>query len=75
MEEIRIIQLFQQKKKHIEHCFFSSSQPMPDPNGILVVKDCFIKFNDDIIKIDDSDETKEPTMELLKNVELENNIS
>ena len=69
------IPLIPAKEEAYRSLFFSSSQPMPDPNGILVVKDCFIKFKDDIIKIDDSDETKEPTMELLKNVELENNIS
>lgn len=63
------------KEEAYRALFFSSSQPMPDPNGILVVKDCFIKFKDDIIKIDDSDETKEPTMELLENVEMENNVS
>lgn len=55
--------------------FFSSSQEIISPNKILVTTDCITKFKDDIIKIDDTDETKEPVIEKLNNVELENNVS
>ncbi|PNX47281.1 MAG: hypothetical protein BV457_05985 [Thermoplasmata archaeon M9B1D] len=54
--------------------FFSSSQQLPNPNGILVVKDCITKYIDTIISIDDS-EDGEPKSEILENVELENNVS
>ena len=55
--------------------FFSSSQEIISPKKILVVKDCITKFKDNIIRLDDSDETQEPKMEYLNNVELENNVS
>lgn len=55
--------------------FFSSSQEIISPKKILVVKDCITKFRDNIIRLDDSDETQEPKMEYLNDVELENNVS
>lgn len=55
--------------------FFSSSQEIISPKKILVVKDCITKFKDNIIRLDDSDETQEPKMEYLNDVELENNVS
>ena len=54
----------------------SASQEIISPSKILVVRDCITKFRDDVINIDDSDESlEEPVMQLLKNVELENNAS
>ena len=54
----------------------SASQPIINPKRILVVRDCFTKFRDTVINIDDSDETiREPQMTILENVELENNVS
>ena len=55
--------------------FFSSSQEIISPKKILVVKDCVTKFKDNIIRLDDSDETQEPKMEYLNDIELENNVS
>jgi len=53
----------------------SASQPICDPNGIIVVGDCITHITEDIIKIDDSGDDSEPKMELLKDQELENNAS
>lgn len=54
----------------------SASQPIIDPNRILVVRDCITKFVDTVINLDDSDEDqREPVMTILENVELENNVS
>lgn len=53
----------------------SASQPICDPNGIIVVGDCITHITEDIIKIDDSGDEPEPKMELLKDQELENNAS
>lgn len=54
----------------------SASQEIISPKRILVVRDCITKFRDDVINIDDSDESlEEPVMQLLKDVELENNAS
>lgn len=54
--------------------FCSASQPILSPNKILVVKDCIIKYKDTVINLDDSD-VIEPTREVLKDIDLENNIS
>ncbi len=55
----------------------SASAPIIDPNGILVVKDCIVKYLDNIIEIDDSNvnEYGEPNVVYKENVELENNNS
>lgn len=53
----------------------SSSFPISNPRGVLVVKDAITKYIDNIIYIDDSDEKKEPTVTSMKNVELENNAT
>lgn len=54
----------------------SASQPIVNPNRILVVRDCITKFTDTVINIDDSDdEIREPVMTILENAELENNVS
>lgn len=54
----------------------SASQPIVNPNRILVVRDCITKFVDSVINIDDSNESiREPEMTILENVELENNVS
>jgi len=54
----------------------SASQPIVDPNRILVVRDCITKFTDTVINIDDSNEDiREPIMTILQDVELENNVS
>lgn len=54
----------------------SASQPIVNPNRILVVRDCITKFTDTVINLDDSnEEEREPEMQILSNVELENNVS
>ncbi|MEG0899388.1 MAG: hypothetical protein RSD67_02395 [Oscillospiraceae bacterium] len=53
----------------------SSSAEIISPSKILVVSDCFMKFKDNIIQIDDGIDTDEPVMKYLENVELENNVS
>jgi hypothetical protein len=44
----------------------SSSTPVSDPKGIIVVKDCEVDFFEDVIKLDD-EEFDEPKMEHIKN--------
>lgn len=54
----------------------SASQPICEPNGILVVSDAIVNIVADIIYIDDSDpEQKEPKMEVKENEALENNAT
>lgn len=64
----------------------SASQPICNPNGILVVRDCITKYIDDVIYLDDGAKEKvnsddslkdknEPKRELIKNKELENTVS
>lgn len=56
----------------------SSSQEIVEPNGILVVSDCFTKYMDKIIQLDDSIETSngEPNkIEAKEEIELENNAT
>lgn len=53
----------------------SASQPICSPNGILVVRDCITKYFADVISLDDSVESDEPLREIVKNKELENNVS
>ena len=53
----------------------SSSFPIPDPNGILVISDAMTKYIDNVINIDDSSDNIEPTVEIKENVELENNAT
>lgn len=53
----------------------SASQPICNPNGILVVKDCITTYFDDVISLDDSNNDDVPVIELIKNKKLENNIS
>lgn len=54
----------------------SASQPICNPNGILVVKDCITQYFADVISLDDGDEnTKEPIREIIYNKSLENNVS
>ena len=53
----------------------SASQPICNPNGILVVRDCITKYYDDVISLDDGVESDEPLREIVKNKELENNVS
>lgn len=45
------------------------------PGGIIVVKDCIVKFNTDFINIDDSDPTIEPVVQYIENQDFENNMS
>ncbi len=60
----------------------SASQIIPNPNKILVVKDCIIKYVDKVIYLDDTDEEntpkefrkKQPDLSI-KEMELENNGS
>lgn len=53
----------------------SASQPICNPNGILVVRDCITKYYADVISLDDGVESDEPLREIVKNKELENNVS
>lgn len=53
----------------------SNSIPVSWPRGIIVVKDCKIKFKSDIINIVDKDGHKEPVVEFLADQEVENNCS
>lgn len=47
----------------------SSSIPVSNPIGVLVVKDCETTFRSDIINLDDTD-SKEPKMQFIKNHEI-----
>ena len=54
----------------------SASQPICNPNGILVVRDCITQYFADVISLDDGDEDiKEPIREIIHNKSLENNVS
>lgn len=53
----------------------SASQPICNPNGILVVRDCITKYFSDVISLDDGVESDEPVRKIIKNKELENNVS
>lgn len=53
----------------------SASQPICNPNGILVVRDCITKYFADVISLDDGVESDEPRRELIRNKELENTTS
>lgn len=55
----------------------SSSQPIVEPEGILVVSDCITEYIDNIIELDDTVETKndEPYRQFKENVVLQNNAS
>lgn len=53
----------------------SASQPICNPNGVLVVRDCITKYYADVISLDDGVESDEPSREIVKNKELENNVS
>ena len=52
----------------------SGSTPIPEPEGIIVVKDCFTKFKDDIILLDDN-VAGEPKMEFRVGYEIEHDCS
>lgn len=54
----------------------SASQPICDPDGILVVSDTFTKYHDSVIRIDNTDpDTTQPKLEHIDDVELENNAT
>ena len=53
----------------------SASQPICNPNGILVVKDCITQYFADVISLDDGVDSDEPIMQIVKNKQLENNVS
>ena len=52
----------------------SGSTPIPEPSGIIVVKDCITHFKDDIILIDDASDG-EPVMTFQKDYDVEHNDS
>jgi len=52
----------------------SGSVPVPQPKGIIVVKDCITHFKEDVILIDDKLEG-EPSLTTIKDYELENDDS
>lgn len=53
----------------------SSSQPICNPNKILVVRDCVTEYFADVISLDDGLGSNEPIRKMVKNKHLENNIS
>lgn len=53
----------------------SASQPICNPQGILVVKDCITPYFSDIISLDDGVDSDEPLMKLIQNKALENTVS
>lgn len=52
----------------------SGSIPIPEPNGIIVVKDCITHFKDDVILINDEADG-EPIMNRISDYEIEHNDS
>lgn len=52
----------------------SGSTPLPEPNGIIIVKDCITHFKEDVILIDDSADG-EPVLTYEDNYEIEHNDS
>ena len=52
----------------------SGSTPIPEPNGIIVVKDCITRFNDNIILINDESDG-EPIMTQINDYTVEHNDS
>ena len=53
----------------------SASQPICNPSGILVVRDCITKYFADVISLDDGIGSDEPLRTIIKDKELENNVS
>lgn len=53
----------------------SASQPICNPKGILVVKDCVTQYTADVISLDDSQGADEPVMQATANKPLENTVS
>lgn len=52
----------------------SGSIPLPEPKGIIVVKDCITRFKEDVILLDDEN-SDEPVMTYEKDYEIEHNDS
>lgn len=52
----------------------SGSMPIPEPNGIIVVKDCITHFKDNVIMINDEADG-EPVMTKISNYDIEHNDS
>lgn len=52
----------------------SGSNVIPEPNGIIVVKDCITHFKDDVILINDEADG-EPVMSMVSDYEIEHNDS
>ena len=53
----------------------SASIPVSWPKGVIVIKDCITRFKSDLINIDDSDTTKEPSVEFAAMQDVVNNAS
>lgn len=53
----------------------SASQPVCNPKGILVVKDCITRYFADVITLDDGRDSDEPVMKTVRNKQLENTVS
>lgn len=54
----------------------SGSVPVSWPRGIIVVPDCMVEFNSDIVLLDDSDETiSEPVITYKKNEKIKADVS
>lgn len=53
----------------------SASQPICNPKGILVVKDCITQYTADVISLDDRQGADEPVMQATANKPLENTVS
>lgn len=54
----------------------SASQPICEPNGILVVSDTITQFKDTVLRLDNTDDDAEqPSLTLMEDAELENNAT
>lgn len=54
----------------------SASQPICEPNGILVVSDTITQFKDTVLRLDNTDDDAEqPTLTLMEDTEIENNAT
>lgn len=52
----------------------SSSKPVSEPNGILVVDDLIIKFKDDYLQLEDDEESDEPILSTVIAGDVENDV-
>lgn len=68
------IKLVPAKLEAYQALICSGSTPIPQPNGVIVVKDCITHFKEDVILIDDSG-GGEPDLSYVKDYEIEHDDS